>query len=353
MKVCYFGTFDKNYLRNRIIRKGLEKNNIQVVLCHTKYTNLLRVYLELFFRWIKLSKKDIKAIIVGETGYILMPLAWFIAKLWKKKLILDAFFSLYDTYVCDRRIVKENSFTAKKFFLIDKIGCLFADLVLLDTNAHIEYFKKIFSLPKKLFLKVAVGTDEDVFYPKNIEKKENKFIVLFWGTFIPLHGIENIVKSAKLLEEYQDILFQIVGRGQTYTQIINLAEELKVKNVEFLDFVNEEKLAEKIAEADVCLGIFGSTDKAKRVIPHKVYQAIAMKKPVITADTTAIREMFENEENILLSEISNPESLAEKILKLKKDSCLREKIAENGYKLFLENFTSDKIVKELIEYVSY
>ncbi len=352
MKICYFGTFDENYLRNRIIRKGLEQNGCQIELCRTKYSNLLKVYFELLINWIKISKEDVKAIIVGETGYVLMPLAWLLSKLWNKKLILDAFFSLYDTYVCDRKIVKENSLEAKKLFILDKFGCLLADLVLLDTEAHIEYFKNKFCLYKKKFIRVFVGTDNSIFYPRDVERINNKFVVLHWGTFIPLHGVEYILKSAKILEFQQDILFQFIGEGQTYPEVINLSKKLNLKNIEFISYESEETLVEKIAQADICLGIFGSTEKAKRVIPHKVYQAIAMKKPVITGDSPAIREVFEDKKNILLCEIANPDSLAEKILKLKNDTFLRKKIAENGYSLFLEKFTPFEIVKDLLEYVN-
>ena len=100
--------------------------------------------------------------------------------------------------------------------------------------------------------------------------------------------------------------------------------------------------------ASICLGIFGDTAKTLRVIPNKVYEAIAMKKPVITADTPAIKELFSDKQNIVLCETACPRDLAVKILELKNNQELRDKIAENGYKVFKNKATPKIIGKELI-----
>ena len=102
-----------------------------------------------------------------------------------------------------------------------------------------------------------------------------------------------------------------------------------------------------IAKADIGLGIFGDTDKAKRVIPNKAYEIIAMKKPLITGDSSASREFFSDEKNALLCEMANPGAIAESIIKLKEDESLREKIAGNGYTLFKERARPKVIGKEV------
>lgn len=367
MKICYFGTFSKDYLRNRIIRKGLEQNGIQVVLCHTDYSWFLRVYCELFVRWLLLCKKDISVIIVGETNYVLMPLAKLIGFLWRKPVILDAFFSNYQTLVFDRKLVKENSFAAWKLRLIDKIGCMLADVILLDTNAHIEYFKKKFGLREKKFLRVLVGTDDSIFSSSPFDKDKGEMsgitspfdkggmrgiTVLYWGTFIPLHGTRYIVEAAKLLEKELDIHFRFLGGGQMWADTVKLARELGLKNIQFLPFESEEKLVEEISLSDVCLGIFSDNEKAKMVIPHKVYQGLAMKKPVLTARTPAVEEVLKDKETALFCNAADPQSLADALMLLKNDGSLRERLAQNGYKLFVENFTPRRVVAGLMEYVN-
>ena len=173
--------------------------------------------------------------------------------------------------------------------------------------------------------------------------------VLFFGNFIPLQGVQYIIKAAKILEKEPDIKFEIIGNGQTHGEMIDLAKNLRTSNIIFIEKLPITGIAEHIRNADICLGIFGNTRKTQMVIPNKVYEAIAMVKPVITADTPAIRELFKDGESIVLCKEANPEDLAAKILELRANSNLRNSIAQKGYELFKEFATSQKIGQELIK----
>jgi glycosyltransferase involved in cell wall biosynthesis len=72
-----------------------------------------------------------------------------------------------------------------------------------------------------------------------------------------------------------------------------------------------------IRQADVCLGIFGTSEKASRVIPNKVYQILASKKHLITADTPAIRELLKEGPCVHLVPPGDAKALASAILKIK------------------------------------
>ncbi|OGS23959.1 MAG: hypothetical protein A2297_01095 [Elusimicrobia bacterium RIFOXYB2_FULL_48_7] len=348
MRICYFGTFNKDYLRNRIIREGFRRNGVEVVLCHTKYTWFLMVYLKLTFRWVFKTRKNIDAIIVGETGYILMPLAKLIGLIWGIPVILDAFFSVYQTEVYDRKRVSKNSLKAQKIHFIEEMGCKLADLVLLDTNEHIGYFVDEHGIDRKKFLRVLVGADDSIFKPLELKAASDKFRVLYWGTFIPLHGVEYIIGAAKILESENEIVFKFIGNGQTRDDAVRLSEELGLKNTEFVDYTDEASLVKSISEASVCMGIFGNTLKTKEVIPHKLYQAMACKKPVITGDTPATRELLKDMETVMFCETGNPGRLAEKIMFLKNNRETAGKIAAEAYRYFKGNLVPEQIVKGLI-----
>ena len=353
MKVCYFGSYSQSP-RNRIIMKGLKQNSIEVVEC--------RDTSNIFLRYPKLMKKyfglrDLDAIIIGEPGQTSVLLARILINKTEKPLIFDAYLSLYEMMVYDRKLVKENSFKAKYFYYLDKIPCKLADVVLLDTNEHINYFNEEFGINKDKFRRVFIGADTDIFYPRQIEKENNdQFTVLFHGSFIPLQGIQYIIKAAKILEKYTDINFEIIGKGQTFNEMIKLSKSLNSQNITFMGSIKYEEIPNYIARADIGLGIFGDTDKAKRVIPNKAYEIIAMKKPLITGDSPAARELFVNGKNAILCKMADPESIAESILCLKEDDNLRRKIAKNGYNLFREKASPNVIgqdVKKNLESLVY
>lgn len=343
MKVLCFGSYDPKYPRNRVIAKGLQENGVEVTECNDlskiwlRYPNLIRKY-----------KSDYDATIVLFLGHTNIPLAKILTTLTAKPLIFDAFISLYDTYVFDRKWVKEGSLKSKFYFYLDKLTCMISDIILLDTNEHINYFHETFGIEKKKFRRIFVGTDNTIFYPREKTKSDDAFIITFHGTFIPLHGIQYIVRAAKLLENQKDIKFEILGFGQTYAEIRGLSQKLNVKNITFREMVSYEELPNFIAEGDVCLGIFGNTAKARMVIPNKVFEILAMKKPLLTGASPAIREAgIIHRENALLVEMANPKAIAEGILELKKDEKLKNNIAKRGYELFKKNFAPEIIGKYL------
>ena len=98
----------------------------------------------------------------------------------------------------------------------------------------------------------------------------------------------------------------------------------------------QAELPALIASADVALGIFGRTEKARRVVPHKVFQSLGMRKPVITARTPAVEEFFTHGGNIWLCDEPYAETLADAVIRLKADAALRERLAVDGYRTVKE-----------------
>ncbi|MBW6440680.1 glycosyltransferase [Patescibacteria group bacterium] len=403
MKVCFFGTYEKNYSSNRIIIKGLRKNNIDITECHEplweKYRNksgkflkifsLLKLgfgmvwaYLMLFFRFQKNCKKNDVVIVgyIGQLDIIFLKLILFLRKK-KPKVILAPLVSLYDTAIIDRGLSGRNNLFAKLLYRLDKVSFQLADVVVFDTKEHINYIRDLFKLDRDKFKRVWVGADEEVFYPLTIKAfkqdshlefisgssseisltsskfskpslADNNFQVLFIGKYIPLHGLEYIIKASKLLENEKDIKFKMVGSGQLYHKIRRLSDKLEIKNIDFIKWIEYNDLVNEINKADTVLGIFGGTDKSLRVIPNKVFQAVACKKAVITGDSPAIRELFEDGENIMLCENRNAEALKNAILKLKSNEKLREKIAENGYFLFQDGLDANSSGKSMAKIIA-
>jgi glycosyltransferase involved in cell wall biosynthesis len=335
--------------RNDTILRGLRENGIEIIECTNLSKSYFLRYPNVLGKFIFRRKEEFDLIFVGFFGQPLVPI---IKKLSNRPIIFDAFLSAYDTMCFDRKKFRPNSLVGRFFYWLDKHSCELADKILLDTNAHINYFVETFGLEREKLQKVFVSANDSIFYPRPAMKDENKFNVFYYGSYIPAQGIDYIIKAAKKLEPYEDIEFKIIGKGMEHKKIIKLRQDLNIKNIKFEDWVPYEELPLEIAKADVCLGgHFSSIDKAKRVISGKTFHFIAMKKPVIIGDNLANKELFENKKNALFVEHANADALADAILELKNDESLREKIAEEGYRTFKERCTPKIIGKEIKEII--
>ncbi|NJE45907.1 glycosyltransferase [Thermococcus sp. GR7] len=347
MRVLFISGREPSYVRNSIILKGLRENGIKVIEHTSQLHSYPKRYYDVLKKFLVRKEKDIDLIFVGFLGQPLVPIIK--SLLPNKPIIFDAFISVYDTLCFDREKIKPDSFFGRSSYLLDKFSCELADIVLLDTNAHIDYFVNTFRVEKDKFKSIFVGADNSVFYPRYVEKDNRAFEIFYYATYLPLHGVKYIIEAAKKLEEHSDIHFKIVGKGLEYERMIRYAKKLNLQNVSFIEWIPYERLPVEIAKADVCLGgHFSDIDKAKRVIAGKTFQFIAMKKPTIVGDNPANRELLKDKKSALFVEHANSDDLADKILELKDSKILRKKIAYGGYRIYKEKATPKRIGKQLV-----
>jgi len=338
MTICYFGIYNPDYARSRVLINGLKQNGINVIECNSRRYGLLK-YFDLFRKhWQIRGKYDF--LLVGFPGYQAMVLARALAR---QPIIFDAFSSLYDSMVFDRRIVGPKSVRAKYYWFLDWFSCRLADRIIIDTNAHIGYYMDKFGIKKEKFIRVFVGADERIMRPVIAESNKDYFLVHFHGSCVPLQGIEYILAAAKILES-ENIKFKIIG-----SKIKKNFKDESLLNVDFLDDAPYGKLPQQMAMADICLGIFGNTNKARRVIPNKVFEALAVGRAILTGNSPAIRELLVDRENALFCRLADSQDLADKIMELKNNSELRENIAQKGRELFNQELTSRKIIENLLK----
>ncbi len=331
LRIVFWGTYDTGKPRARILLRGLRENGVEVVECHTDIwggiedksqvrglgTKLrlglrwLLAYPSLIWRYVRLPAHD--AVVVGYLGHLDILMLWPFAKLRRVPLVWDAFLSLYDTVVNDRRLVSRRHPLAWGLYAWEWLACGAADRVILDTNAHGRYFTDTFGVKAERVKRVFVGAETDVFHPpapgEQPRTAGQPFTVLFYGQFIPLHGIDTVVRAAKLTEA-DPIRWVLIGTGQEAERIRALIDELNVDNIEWHEWVPYHELLGWIHAADLCLGIFGDSDKAMRVIPNKVFQILAAGRPLVTADSPAIRELPLADLDVTLVPKADPHALA-------------------------------------------
>ena len=355
MKVCYWGTFEREYPRNAVLIAGLRPNGIEVFECHfalwrqsfrhnklvllSGFARKLRflgralfVYPILICRYLFSRQHD--AVIVGYWGHIDIHFLAAVAKLRRKPIIFDAFFSLYDAVISDWGLTSKNSLLARICHFVDWSACRLATLVLVDTEAQREFFCREFGLAEDKVRWLYVGADDSIFTPRWRPRQADPMRVLYVGNYVPLHGVPVILQAAQLLDQ-EDIEFWLIGENQREDLVLQkLLNESNPERVKFFPWLAPRDLHSRLCEADICLGIFGSSGKAKRVIPGKAFLALAIGMPLITGDSPAARELLQDGETAILCEMESPRALANAILRLKGDSRLRQHIGREGRKLF-------------------
>ncbi len=307
---------------------------------------LCRCYARLVWRYQRLEEHQ--WVIVGYAGYLDILLARLLT--WRRRrLALVAFISLYDTIVSDRGQLPAKSWKARMVKLFERLGFSWADLVVVDTLEHGRFLAELYGLPPGKFRRSFVGEDDEVFRPLPLPAASAVFRVLFFGTYVPLHGVDTVVAAAACLREVAGLELVLIGKGQLYPQIRQEADLLQLPNLQFIDqWMSPERLREEVARADVCLGIFGETPKAARVIPLKVFDALALGRPIITRDSPAIRELLEHEKNALLCPPGDGAALAKAILRLKEDPVLAESLARSGRACFAEHAAPEAVGRALL-----
>ena len=266
------------------------------------------------------------AVLVGYPGHFDLPAARRAAR--GAPVLFNPLVSLADTLVSDRARFRAGSLPARALSLVDRRALRAADVVVADTEQHARFFAELADLER---VEVCfVGAEERVFRPGPPGAFTH---ALFVGKLIPLHGVETILEAARLAPE---LPFRVVGTGQLDGLLAK-----RPANVEWVPWVEYERLAGELHGAGAALGIFGTSEKAARVIPNKAFQAIACATPLITADTPAARELLVDGESALLVPPGDAHALADALRRLASNDALRARIATGGLAAYRRHASED------------
>ena len=329
MRILYFGTYARDYPRNAQVISCLRRAGAEVVERHVgvwegrrqswragprEAARLTAAELRLLRR----PSDGFDAVIVGYPGHLDLPAARRAAR--GRPVVFNPLVSLSDTLVADRQRFQHGSLAARALAAIDRRALRGADLVVADTRANADYLAHLAGLPPERIAVCFVGAEERLFQPG--WSPQQPLTCLFVGKLIPLHGLETILAAARAAPELR---FRIVGSGQLEPLLRD-----HPSNLEWFPWVEYERLPDELHRAGCALGVFGTSDKASRVIPNKAFHALACGTPLVTADTPAAQELLADGESALLIPPGDPEALAEALRRVTADPDLARALSEGG-----------------------
>ena len=345
--VLWWGRFDADYSRNRILRSLLPELGWRVVDFHPRFSNLA----DWEARLRKLPRPDLVWLPCFRQRDLAAASRW--ARSKSAPLLFDPLISAYDKQVFERG--KTPSDSAKAWRLLAWETDLFqrADSVLADTEEHARYFRQTFHVAEDRIHVVYVGAEEALFTPGDRQQKNpgEPLEALFYGSFIPLQGAPVIVEAAR---RYQGpaVRWTLIGAGPELAQCKRAAVGLA--NVSFEPWTEYAALPERIRRADILLGVFGATQKAGRVIPNKAYQALACGKPLITRQSPAYPPGLAaaSESGLLWVPAGDADALAAKVADLARKPERLAALGEQARRTYLARFSRAVLAAQLRQALS-
>jgi glycosyltransferase involved in cell wall biosynthesis len=287
-------------------------------------------------RYRRVAEYDV--MVLGYPGQLDAYLARILTWLRRKPLVLDVFMSLY-LIALERGLADRHPVTAGLVRLIERVACLLPDLLILDTAEYVAWFEATYGISPERFRLVPTGADDRLFGPAGDGlTKDGLLRVVYYGTFIPNHGTAYVIEAARELEDDTAIHFELIGQGPDRQRAMALAKRYGLTSVQFVDWLDKDELLERVARADICLGAFGTTPQSQMTVQNKIYEGLAMAKPVITGDSPTIRRIMEHGKHVYLCARADPHSLAKAIRSLGRSGELRERLATSGHQLYVEQF---------------
>ncbi|MDP2646170.1 MAG: glycosyltransferase [Desulfobacterales bacterium] len=287
--VLWWGRSDPHYSRNRIVRGLFSDLGWKIEAFHplASPAGLAQAYLG------RLKRPDLVWVPCFRQRDISSAAHW--ARKWQVPLVVDPLISAYEKEVFERRKWPPGQRTAEKRRLREAGLLSKAQVVVVDTPAHGNFFSQTLNVAAERIGVLYVGAESGLFEPVPAAALQPPYEILFYGSFLQLQGVDVIVKAAQLLKDHP-VTWVLLGDGDLRGQ----AEKLSAgcENISYEPWIDYRKLPDRIHRAHILLGIFGTTLKADLVIPNKVFQAMAAGRPLITRRSSAYGNSLEGSDVI-------------------------------------------------------
>ena len=277
-------------------------------------------------------------------------------RVFKKKIVGEFYISQYDTYVNDRKTIQPNTKKSAALLKLDQNFIDACDHVVFLNKAEREFYLELTNrkkaITKSSVTPLATNPKQKVKMPY-ANHSSDIIIICWWGTFIPLHGLEKIISSVSHLKE-QGIQFKLYLFGTSEEKSIPYRKQIADLGLgDHIEIDNKKSFSDKsldsflIEHCDIAFGNFGDSEKAKTVMVNKVVEAASMALPVISQKTSALSEYFEDNTSIFFCE-SEPHAIAKKVLELSKDREKLRYVAVSSYQLYEKRFSKDSYLQDII-----
>jgi glycosyltransferase involved in cell wall biosynthesis len=326
-KVLMYGNIFRDYRSQALVKILLDSGYHISLICPDFYSTKISGLKFLYLIELLIKAYFADVIYLSPMNSRFIKSAVWATKTFRKKLVVEMYISIYDTFVKDRKIlkgkqIKAGSKQAEAMFKKDVLALTKSDFLVHTASHELTYWEKLLNIEiaqEKVFIAPNFNVSRLVHQRKF--QQDGNLNICWWGTFIPLHGLENILPAMKILQTNK-VKFTCNLFGVDNDLFTTYAEKIKLEQLEDYVFLRKDlSFADNslpkylIDNCDLALGIFGNTDKAYNTVPNKLIEALSMGIPTLTMKSPALKEFFEPKIDLWTCE-ATPKAIAESILSI-------------------------------------
>ena len=181
-----------------------------------------------------------------------------------------------------------------------------------------------------------------------------KFVCSYVGTIGMAHGLEVVIEAARKLKASRrdDVRFCLVGDGAQRARLQQLAREMGVGDlVVFTGRQPKERMPAVLASSDACLVHLRGCELFGSVIPSKIFETMAMGRPIIMGVKGEARDIVEAAGAGLAMEPDSAESLVGCVTRLADNRALLSELGTSARTLVDEHYNRDVLAARMLEIV--
>ena len=359
-KVEWVGTYERAYPRTRVLVEGLRAHGVGVTERHrpvwerTRHkaggflapTRLGRAAGAWLGAWGGIAMAEARAagpVDAVVAGYPAQPDALparMVAAARRAPLVVDMMVSLADTLGDDRG--RAGPVGSRALAAVDRLALGVADLVLADTRANAEFLGERFGVAAGRMMVLPVGAEPGAFPCTPLPA--GPCHALWYGKLSPMHGLDVVLDAARIPGTPA---IRLIGEGQLDAWLAGELRREPPAALRHVPWVPYGSLGREVSASGIVLGIFGRSAKAARVVPNKVFQAMAAGRPIITADTPGIREVLTHGRDAVLVPPGEPAALAAALIALAADPAARRALGAAARRRYEEIGTPEAVARPL------
>ena len=305
-----------------------------------------------FFCGIFTRKHDV--IIATSPQFFTLLSAYFISLIRRTPLVLEIR-DLWPESIVAVGAMKESSWTIKVLHRLAIFLYSRAKMVVCVTKSFKnELIKKGIDTNKIFVVENGFNLDNSITPNKSIKEvekqynfKETDFTVSFTGTVGMAHGLDIILKSAKTIDK--KVKFLIIGDGASKSQLLDRAQKQKLNNINFISNISWQEIVNLNQAIDMHLVHLIDNPEFRKVIPSKIFESMALRKPIIMGVLGESRDIVVKAGCGINITPEDHKELNDVISEYIDKPYVLKEIGENGYNFLAKNFSRKKLANKMIE----